>query len=99
MNTRMGQHDRAVCILVASFFFFCLEPRAWPASDSAGPADDQPKALAQLSLEQLGNIEVTTAARTPEQVWNTSAAIYVITQYEIQCSGATNIPEALRLAP
>ena len=52
-----------------------------------------------MTLDQLGNIEVTTVSREPEEVWNTPAAIYVITQEDIQRSGAMNIPEALRLAP
>jgi iron complex outermembrane receptor protein len=52
-----------------------------------------------LSLEQLGNIGVTTASKEPEQVWKTPAAIYVITHDDIERSGATTIPEALRLAP
>ena len=44
-------------------------------------------------------MEVTTATKEPEQVWKTSAAIYVITQEDIQRSGATTIPDVLRLAP
>jgi iron complex outermembrane recepter protein len=60
---------------------------------------DQQSPLKSLTLEQLGTIEVTTVSKEPEQVWNTPAAIYVITQEDIQRSGATNIPEALRLAP
>jgi outer membrane receptor for ferrienterochelin and colicin len=55
--------------------------------------------LKQLSLEQLGNVEVTTASKKPEEVWHTPAAIYVITQEDIRRSGATSIPEILRLAP
>ncbi len=62
-------------------------------------ASDQQNPLKSMSLEQLGNIEVTTVSKEPEEVWNTPAAIYVITQEDIQRSGATNIPEALRLAP
>src|SRR6266436_9258112 len=58
-----------------------------------------PANLKQLSLEQLGNVEVTTASKEPEQVWRTPAAIYVITQEDIRRSGATSIPEILRLAP
>ena len=57
------------------------------------------KQLTQLSLEQLGDIQVTSVTKEPEEVWKTPAAIYVITQEAIQRSGATNIPEALRLAP
>jgi iron complex outermembrane receptor protein len=55
--------------------------------------------LTHLSLEQLGNTEVTTASKEPAQVWRTAAAIYVITQEDIRRSGATSIPEILRLAP
>src|SRR6266550_5630509 len=55
--------------------------------------------LKQLSMEQLGNVEVTTASKEPEQIWRTPAAIYVITQNDIRRSGATSIAEVLRLAP
>src|SRR6266853_3609571 len=58
-----------------------------------------PENLKHLSLEQLGNVEVTSASKEPEQVWRTPAAIYVITQEDILRSGATSIAEVLRLAP
>jgi len=66
-----------------------------------GPNDSQTAtgSLKKLSLEELGNLEVTTASKEPEQVWQTPAAIYVITQEDIRRSGATSIPEVLRLAP
>jgi iron complex outermembrane receptor protein len=67
------------------------------AQTPSGSAQQNP--LKALSLEQLGNIEVTTVSKEPEAVWKTPAAIYVITQEDIQRSGASNIPEALRLAP
>jgi iron complex outermembrane recepter protein len=55
--------------------------------------------LTGLSLEQLGDIEVTTASKEPESLRRTPAAVYVITQEDIQRYGATSIPEILRLAP
>jgi iron complex outermembrane receptor protein len=55
--------------------------------------------LKGLSLEQLGQIEVTTVSKQPVQVNRTPAAIYVITQDDIRRSGAASLPEALRLAP
>ncbi len=55
--------------------------------------------LKQLSLEQLGDVEVTTASKEPEEVWKTPAAVYVLTNEDIRRSGATSIPEALRLVP
>jgi iron complex outermembrane recepter protein len=62
-------------------------------------ASDASVPLQNLSLEQLGNVEVTTTSKEPEQVWQTPAAIYVLTREDIRRSGATNIPEALRLVP
>jgi iron complex outermembrane receptor protein len=53
----------------------------------------------ELSPEQLFDATVVAASRTPESVWDTAAAVYVITSDDIQRSGATNIAEALRLAP
>jgi iron complex outermembrane receptor protein len=67
---------------------------AWPQADETSPTQ-----LKQLNLEQLGDVEVTTKSKAPEQVWKTAAAVYVITQDDIRRSGATSIPEALRLAP
>src|SRR2546427_7092908 len=64
--------------------------------------NDNPKPevpLTQISLEDLGEIEVTTASKEPVKASQTPAAIYVITQEDIRRSGATSIPEALRLAP
>ncbi|HEX7423982.1 MAG TPA: TonB-dependent receptor [Terriglobales bacterium] len=55
--------------------------------------------LKNLSLEQLGDVEVTTASKEPAQVWRTPAAIYVLTRDDIRRSGATSIPEVLRLVP
>src|SRR6267143_2134937 len=49
--------------------------------------------LKQLSLADLGNVEVTTASKEPEAVWKTPAAVFVITQEDIRRSGARNIPE------
>ncbi len=60
---------------------------------------DQGDRLANLSLEELGSIKVTSVSKEPEEVWKTPAAIYVITQDDIRRSGATSIPEVLRLAP
>jgi len=54
--------------------------------------------LKDLSIEDLMNIEVTSVARQPEKLQDAPSAIQVITGDDIQRSGATSIPEALRLA-
>lgn len=51
------------------------------------------------SLEQLVNVEVTSVSRKEESAHEASAAVYVITAEDIRRSGATSIPEALRMAP
>lgn len=63
---------------------------------AADPAPT-PQRLKSLSLEQLGNLEVTTVSKQPEEVWDTPAAIYVIAQDDIRRSGATSLPELLRM--
>jgi iron complex outermembrane receptor protein len=55
--------------------------------------------LTQLSLEQLGDIQITSVDKDPQSVLKTPAAAYVITQDDIRRAGATSLPEALRLAP
>lgn len=55
--------------------------------------------LADLSLEELGNIAVTSVSGRAEPLSTAAAAIYVITDDEIRRSGVTSLPEALRLAP
>jgi iron complex outermembrane receptor protein len=52
-----------------------------------------------LSPEQLFGATVTSATRTSEKVWDVPAAIYVLSNEDIMRSGATSIPEALRLVP
>lgn len=54
--------------------------------------------LKQLSLEELMNLEVTSVSKQPQKLLQAAAAIQVITGEDIRRSGATSIPEALRLA-
>jgi iron complex outermembrane receptor protein len=57
-----------------------------------------PAAYKKLSLEELMNLDVTSVSKQPEPFAQAPAAIQVITQDEIRRSGASSIPEALRLA-
>ncbi len=74
-----------------------LVPVSWADATETGELTE--RRLTQVSLEQLGQIEVTTASKRPVKVNRTPAAIYVVTQEDIKRSGATSIPEALRLVP
>jgi iron complex outermembrane recepter protein len=75
-----------------------LVSESW-ASDSTSAEVDEQESLTHLSLEQLGNVDVTTVSKEPVKMAVAPAAVYVITQEDIRRSGATTIPEALRLAP
>lgn len=52
-----------------------------------------------LSLEELMSVVVTSASKKSQTLAETAAAVYVITAEDIRRSGASNIPEVLRLAP
>ena len=54
--------------------------------------------LKKLSIEELLNVEVRSVSRSPEPLKQTPSAVQVITQEEIRRSGASSLPEALRLA-
>jgi iron complex outermembrane recepter protein len=62
-------------------------------------AEPPARDLADLDLEQLANIEVTSVSRRAERLADAPASIYVITNDDIRRSGVTSLPEALRLAP
>jgi iron complex outermembrane receptor protein len=79
---------------------FCV---AWCALmggvGSAEQPPGKPRDLTALSLEELMNIEVTSVSKKEQKLSQAAAAVYVITQEDIRRSGATSIPEALRMAP
>ncbi len=52
-----------------------------------------------LSLEELMSVVVTSVAKKEQTLAETAAAVHVINADDIRRSGATNVPEALRLAP
>lgn len=85
-------HARLATLLVVCSSVCCGQlPRFTPSVHA--------QRLKSLSLAQLGDIEVTTQSKEPTEVWNTPAAIYVLTSEDIRRSGVTNVPDALRLIP
>jgi len=79
------------------------------ATDSAsGPAHDDDNGILDMDLEQLAgtdvvvpsmDVEVTSVTKQESTVGRSPAAVFVITSEMIRRSGATSIPEALRMAP
>jgi iron complex outermembrane receptor protein len=68
------------------------------AATALSPAQTA-KDLAQTSLEDLMNIQVTTVSKKEQKLSEAGAAVFVISQEDIRRSGATNIPDLLRLVP
>jgi iron complex outermembrane receptor protein len=55
--------------------------------------------LSSLSVDDLLNVEVTSVSRKGQKLSDTAAAVFVVTQDDIRRSGATTIPEILRMVP
>lgn len=62
-------------------------------------AQDRPRDLTELDLEELMGIDITLASRRAEPILETAAAADVITAEDLRRSGATTIAEALRMVP
>ena len=62
-------------------------------------AQAPPEKLSSMSIEDLLNVRVTSVSRTEQKLSRTASAIYVITQEDIQRSGATNIADLFRMVP
>jgi iron complex outermembrane receptor protein len=76
--------------------------QASPSQDapqsSTGP-QSPPGDLTQVSIEDLMNLEVTSVSKKEQKLSQVAAAIFVITPEDIRQSGATNIPDLLRMVP
>lgn len=81
----------ALCAGVAAILTF---PRVIAAADA--PAVER---LANMSLDELSQLQVTSVSKTAEPVHGVPASIYVITRDDILRSGAVHIADVLRLAP
>jgi iron complex outermembrane receptor protein len=73
----------------------------WACAGAAEPARAQETSsvdIYELSIEELINSEVTSVSLRPQPLARAPAAIDVITDEQIQRSGAQTLPEILRLA-
>ena len=91
MNTRRLLRLLAACSVL------CASP--WSGAVAAQNPDSDEAYLAQLSIEELMEIEVVSVSKKGERRWKAAAAVHVITNEDIRRSGATTLMEALRLAP
>src|SRR6202040_223714 len=92
LNKRLNRRSiemTKVAFCIAACVIFALP--AWP--------QQQTPDLADRSLEDLMNIEVTSVSKKEQKLSQTPAAVFVITEEDIRRSGATNIPDLLRMVP
>jgi iron complex outermembrane receptor protein len=61
--------------------------------------DENQPDLSSMSVEDLMNLQVTTAGKIEQKLSQIPSPVYVITAEDIRRSGLTSVPEALRLAP
>ena len=62
-------------------------------------AQSEPRSFADLSIEELMNETVTSVSKKEQPLFDSAAAISVLTNDDLRRSGATTIPDALRLVP
>lgn len=69
------------------------------AQEPARPPVKAGRDLTEVSMEGLMDLEVTSASKKEQRLSEVPAALFVITQEDIRRSGATNIPDLLRMVP
>ena len=74
-------------------------PAAAAAQDVELATAEQIPDLSQLSIEELAQLPVRSASKRDEPLSAAPTALYVITGGDIVESGATSLPEVLRMAP
>src|SRR5690348_1578864 len=65
----------------------------------AAPQQSDLPDVTAMSMEDLMNMQVTSVSKRSQKLADAAAAVFVITQDDIRRSGATSIPEALRMVP
>jgi iron complex outermembrane recepter protein len=86
------RNDRVAYVAIFFFLFVPLTSEAL-AQQSSRPD------ITEITLDALANAEITSVSRKQEKLSQTAAAAFVITQEDIRRSGATSIPEVLRMVP
>ena len=69
------------------------------AANSSAQSTQSIHDVTNMSVEDLMNVQVTSVSKRTQKLADAAAAVFVITQEDIRRSGATSIPEVLRLVP
>src|SRR5258705_2870743 len=91
--------DTADNFCFVSLLLATLLPTITTATPATGVAQTRAAELAQVSIEDLMNIEITSASHKEQRAGDVAAAVSVITQEDIRRSGMSTVPELLRLVP
>lgn len=86
-------------LLLVGIFSSLIIPASLQADSDLEIADEE---LLELSLEELISLnvpDVTSVSKRKQRLMDSPAAVFVITNEDIQRSGVTSIPEALRMVP
>ncbi|MDP2169896.1 MAG: TonB-dependent receptor [Rhodocyclaceae bacterium] len=86
---------KRLAFLVSTVFALASSTASLAAPVAASNMDS----VLNLSLEELMQATVTSASKKSQSLAEIAGAVFVIKADDIRRSGATNVPEALRLAP
>ncbi|MDR4517341.1 MAG: TonB-dependent receptor [Nitrosomonas sp.] len=73
--------------------------RSLAAANSTDAHVTKDQDIFAMSLEELMNVEVVSVSKRSQRLSEVPSAVFVISGEDIRRSGATSIPEALRMAP
>ncbi len=84
-------------ISLAALFFYAHPIIASADENNVGSETDN--RLFEMSIEELMSLRVTSVSKKEQKLSESAAAVFVITNEDIRRSGATSIPEVLRMVP
>jgi iron complex outermembrane recepter protein len=91
-SSKCGTPRPLLSVLLAVLLTTTLPRLAFGQSPAAS-------ALANLPIEDLMNIDITSASRKEQRAGDVAAAVFVITHDDILRSGMSTLPDVLRMAP
>jgi iron complex outermembrane receptor protein len=95
---RLRSRERdAVCAMTTALIIFVINTAGVLAQEKK--SGQRPGDLTNLSLDELMNVEVTSVSKREQRLIEAPAAVHVITQEDIRRSGATCVPDLLRMVP
>lgn len=92
-----GRTAQASLTVLALSLAVTLAPASVVLADSI--SGDEIADLAEMDIEDLFDIEITSLTKSSQRLSETPAAIFVVTNEDLRRSGVRSIPEALRMVP